>query len=51
VIARHDHHAPGRAAYGHAEGVVLALHDEHGKLHRVELVLAGIAGLGPAGGV
>jgi hypothetical protein len=42
VIARYDDHAPGRATRGHAEGVALALNDEHGKVDRVELVLAGL---------
>jgi Stage II sporulation protein E (SpoIIE) len=49
VIARDDHNAPVRAALRHAEGVALALHDEHGNLDGVELVLARL--LGPAWGV
>src|SRR5829696_10076022 len=51
VVARYDHHAAPAALRRHAERVAIALHDEHGNVDLVELVLARLGRIGPAGSV
>src|SRR5215207_2266660 len=51
VVARYDHHAAPAALRRHAERVAIALHNEHGNVDLVELVLARLGRIGPAGSV
>jgi len=40
VVAAQGHDAPVRCRSGHSEGIAVPLYHEHGKLDRVQLVLA-----------
>src|ERR687897_1192492 len=51
VAARYDHHAAPAALRRHSERVAITLHNEHGNVDLVELVLARLGRIGPAGSV